>query len=74
MAEDKPGEHAVRDAEEDTLAREELGRVLAETRGSLDKGAHPDWTTPQDTSTWVRALRADDDAATERKIGQPDRA
>lgn len=60
-------------AVEDKLAHEALGRVLAETRGTLDKDAYPEWATPQKTSAWVRELRALDDAATERKVEPRDR-
>jgi hypothetical protein len=61
-------------AVEEKLAHERLGRALAETRGSLDNDAHPEWATPEMTSAWVREMRAADDAATERKIGRRDRS
>ena len=46
------------DAVQEKLEREQLGRALAETRGILDKDSHPEWSTPEKTSAWVRELRA----------------
>jgi hypothetical protein len=58
-------------AVEEKLAHERLGRALELTRGFLDKDAHPEWATPEMTSAWVRELRAIDDEATSRKLGEP---
>lgn len=50
------------------LRRENLRAALRETAGSLDLAHYPQWATPEQVSAWVRASRAQDDAATDRKL------
>ena len=50
------------------LDRERLGRALEATAGILTDDAYPAWNTPDKISAWVRASRAGDLAATERKL------
>ncbi|MGH2617603.1 MAG: hypothetical protein ACRDJC_20410 [Thermomicrobiales bacterium] len=47
------------------LERERLGRALAETAGFLADDAHPEWSTPEKVSAWVRELRSLDRDARE---------
>jgi hypothetical protein len=46
------------EAVEEKLEREQFGRALAETKGSLRADAYPEWSTPEKTSAWVRELRS----------------
>lgn len=50
------------------VSRERFGKALAETAGILADVDHPEWDTPEKTSTWVRALRSVDNAAMNRKL------
>lgn len=48
------------------VAHEQLGKALIETAGSLDLADHPEWSTPEKISAWVRAMRDEENEATER--------
>ena len=52
------------------VERERLGRALAATAGFLAEDAHPEWSTPEDTSAWVRELRSADTDVAKRKLAQ----
>lgn len=52
------------------LEREQLGRALAETAGSLDPDSHPEWATQEKISAWVREMRAFDNESTDRKLAR----
>ncbi|MHB8577936.1 MAG: hypothetical protein ACYDCQ_21710, partial [Dehalococcoidia bacterium] len=54
------------------LARELRTRALQEGAGILAVADYPEWETPEQTSAWVRGLRAVDSAATTRKLGGRD--
>jgi metal-responsive CopG/Arc/MetJ family transcriptional regulator len=50
------------------VARERLGKALAEAAGSLSLADHPEWSTPQKVSAWIHNLRSEANAATERAL------
>ena len=50
------------------LRREQLAAALDATAGILADADLPDWATPEQTSAWVRELRREADATTERKL------
>jgi metal-responsive CopG/Arc/MetJ family transcriptional regulator len=56
----------VTEALREKLARERQTRALREAVGTLDPADHPEWSTPEKISAWVRDLRAVDDAALDR--------
>jgi predicted transcriptional regulator len=47
----------VEEAVREKLAREELGAALEAGAGILDREDYPEWSTPEQTSRWVSALR-----------------
>lgn len=58
----------VAEAIETKLQLERQRAALRETAGSINLADYPQWSTPEKISEWVRQMRAEDDAATERKI------
>jgi metal-responsive CopG/Arc/MetJ family transcriptional regulator len=52
------------------LQREQLGRALEETAGSLAADSHPEWETQEKISAWVREMRAFDNESTNRKLAR----
>lgn len=60
----------VTEAVAEKLQREQLGRALAETSGSLSDEDYPQWDTPEKISAWVREMRAIDNASTDRKLAR----
>jgi hypothetical protein len=46
------------EAVEEKLRRERFSKALAETSGFIDEAAHPEWSTPEKVSAWVRELRS----------------
>lgn len=60
----------VTEAVAEKLQREQLGRALAETAGSLSDKDYPQWETPEKISAWVREMRALDNASTDRKLAR----
>lgn len=59
----------VEDAVREKLSREALAAALRETAGSLNPAEYPEWETPEQVSTWIRARRQQDDARLARKLG-----
>jgi metal-responsive CopG/Arc/MetJ family transcriptional regulator len=51
----------VAEALREKLRRERLRRVVSETAGRLEAEAYPQWSTSDQVSMWVRALRAEGD-------------
>ena len=49
------------------LTRDTLYLALEKSAGILDPSDYPEWETPEETSTWVRANRDQDEARLERK-------
>ena len=49
------------EAVREKVARERLRRVAHELAGSLRDEPPPGWETPESVSSWVRALRAEND-------------
>lgn len=49
------------------LARDALSLALEQSAGILNPSDYPEWATPERTSDWVRASRAQDEARLERK-------
>ncbi len=60
----------VTEAVAEKLQREQLGRALAETAGSLDPDSHPEWATQEMISAWVSKSRAIDNEITNRKLAR----
>ena|SRR5918996_6373012 len=60
----------VTEAVAEKLQREQLGRALVETAGSLSNEDYPQWDTPEKISAWVREMRAFDNASTDRKLAR----
>jgi hypothetical protein len=60
----------VAEAVAEKLQREQLGRALEETAGSLSDEDYPQWDTPEKISAWVREMRAFDNASTDRKLAR----
>lgn len=60
----------VSEAVAEKLRREQLGRALIETAGSLSDEDYPQWDTPEKISAWVRKMRAFDNASTDRKLAR----
>jgi metal-responsive CopG/Arc/MetJ family transcriptional regulator len=58
----------VEEALRDKVARERMGKALAETAGSLNLADHPEWSTPEQVSAWVHDMRSEENAATERAL------
>ena len=56
------------DAVCEKLRRAQLAAALDATVGILADADIPHWASPEQTSTWVRELRQDADAATARKL------
>lgn len=56
------------DAVCEKLRREQLAAALDATAGILADVDIPEWASPEQTSAWVRELRQEADAATERKL------
>ena len=56
------------EAIQEKLRRERLNAALQATAGILKDADIPEWSTPEATSAWVRNLRREADAATERKL------
>ena len=56
------------DAVCEKLRREQLAAALDATAGILADADIPHWATPEQASAWVRELRREADAATERKL------
>lgn len=48
------------------LQRARLGDALRLARGSIDLSEHPEWSTPEKVSAWVRAQRQMDNDRLER--------
>lgn len=55
-------------AAREKLLREDQGRALRETAGTLSAADYPEWSTPEKISAWVRESRRLDDEATEQKL------
>ena len=53
---------------EEKLMRERQAVALREAAGSLSLDDHPEWSTPENVSDWVRGLREEADAAAVRKL------
>lgn len=65
--------HFVEEAVQDKLRHERQRRAIDDliaSGGVLDKDAHPEWATAEQTSEWVRTLRREADAGTMRKVGR----
>ncbi len=60
----------VAEAVAEKLEREQLGRALAETAGSLAAEDYPEWETPEMISAWVRKSRAFDNESTNRELAR----
>jgi metal-responsive CopG/Arc/MetJ family transcriptional regulator len=60
--------HFMAEAVKEKLRREKLNAALEATAGILKDVDIPEWATPEKTSAWVRDLRREADAATERKL------
>jgi metal-responsive CopG/Arc/MetJ family transcriptional regulator len=60
----------VAEAVAEKLQREQLGRALAETAGSLAAEDYPEWETGEKISAWVRKMRDFDSEATDRKLAR----
>jgi metal-responsive CopG/Arc/MetJ family transcriptional regulator len=60
----------VTEAVAEKLQREQLGRALAETAGSLADTDYPEWETQEKISAWVREMRAFDNESTNRKLAR----
>lgn len=60
----------VTEAVAEKLQREQLGRALAETAGSLAAEDYPEWETQDKISAWVRETRAFDNESTNRKLAR----
>jgi hypothetical protein len=60
----------VAEAVAEKLEREQLGRALAETAGSLAAEDYPEWETGKKISAWVRKMRDFDSGATDRKLAR----
>jgi metal-responsive CopG/Arc/MetJ family transcriptional regulator len=58
----------VEEALREKVARERLGKALAETAGSLNLADHPEWATPEKVSAWVHNMRNEENEATERAL------
>lgn len=58
----------VEEAVLEKLRRERLRIALEQTAGALKDADIPHWAAPEQTSTWVRELRREGDAATERSL------
>lgn len=56
------------EAVQEKLRREKQPAAFNATAGILKDVDIPEWETPEATSAWVRALREEADAATERKV------
>jgi metal-responsive CopG/Arc/MetJ family transcriptional regulator len=52
------------------VERERFAKALAETKGILAAEDHPEWSTPEKTSAWVRELRAVDNEAANSKLAR----
>jgi metal-responsive CopG/Arc/MetJ family transcriptional regulator len=55
------------DAVREKLDREHRTKALREAAGSIDLADYPDWQTPEETSAWVRSLRAEADRSLPRR-------
>ncbi len=60
----------VEEAVREKLLRARQLRVLRETAGSIDLKNHPEWSTPEKISAWVRALRDEDEQSLKEKLGE----
>ena len=60
----------VAEAVAEKVQREQMGRALAETAGSLAAEDYPEWETGEKISAWVREMRAFDNEATNRKLAR----
>ena len=60
----------VTEAVAEKLQREQLGRALAETAGSLNAEDYPEWETQEKISAWVSEMRAFDNESTNRKLSR----
>lgn len=60
----------VAEAVAEKVEREQMGRALARTAGSLDPDSHPEWETQEKISAWVREMRDFDNEATNRKLAR----
>ncbi len=49
------------------LLNERQKQLLKETAGDLGDAGPPEWSTPEGTSAWVRALRDQDEALRPRR-------
>lgn len=58
----------VAEALTEKLRREQQAAALRGAAGILDPTDYPEWATPERTSAWVHASRADDDRRTEHKL------
>ena len=62
----------IEEAVQEKLARERQREALTEAVGVLNPEDYPYWSTPEQTSEWVHALRRDADEATMRKVSPSD--
>ena len=62
----------VEEAVEEKMARERQRKAVVEAAGILKGANYPYWSTPKQTSQWVRDLRREADAATMRKVSRSD--
>ena len=60
----------VAEAVAEKLEREQLGRALAETAGSLSDADYPHWASQEKISAWVREMRAFANESTNRKLAR----
>jgi metal-responsive CopG/Arc/MetJ family transcriptional regulator len=60
----------VEDAVSEKLMRDRQRAALEQYAGILDPAAHPEWSTPEQTSAWVRDLRAQAEERTARKLAR----
>ncbi len=58
----------VEEAIAEKIAHQRQATALEQYAGILDPAKHPEWSTPEKTSAWVRKLREEADKATEGKI------
>ena len=50
------------------LTREQQRKALKESAGVLNLADHPEWSTPEKVSAWVRTLRAEADENSVRTV------
>ena len=60
----------IEDAVRVKVQREKLGRALEKYAGFLDPADHPEWSTPEAISQWVRDLRKVDNDRLEEHLAR----